>query len=285
MEMFCSVISHSLPTSYVDKLRRRTQEVVSYLNRMVQGTVLPRLYAVCLPSRDASDVGGGFLPNYNPMLQFRSGKPLPPDTTLYNTSLTLTHELFHSTNPRAGETDDFWFREGWTTYYAFLIMTRLQYISPEEFFEEMIRKYDGNGYKRHAMLGKKALREVSFHLGRESYLFGYEGGALTAFALDTEIRVRTSNKKSLDDIVRELFQSFTLPGKEYTYTQLVELVHNVTGGEDFAPWFSRYVDGVTSLDFDTILARYGVFVSNSGRVTFSENSSDRQFRDALLNTE
>jgi predicted metalloprotease with PDZ domain len=252
------------------------------MNQLLRGTTLSRLYAVCLPPRDSNDVGGGFVPSYNPMFQFRSGRYLPRDVALYQSTLTMTHELFHSTNPKAGNTDDFWLREGWTTYYGFLIMARLGYITPQQFFNEMIQKYNGTGYKQHSMLGKKSLRDVSFQLGPQSYLFGYDGGALTAFALDTEIRIRTSSTKCLDDVVRQLFHSSRLVNKEYTYEQLLAIVQDVSGGQDFRRWFDKYVSGTTALALDELLARFGISVTSDGKLTFADTGEAKLLRDSLL---
>ena len=92
----------------------------------------------------------------------------------------------------------------------------------------------------------------------------YKGEAL-AMLLDIEIRARSGNARSLDDVLRLLKQrtwdapnaSYYLQGRGYTEADVERAVSDVAGA-DFHPWFERYVGGVEDLPWTETLARAGL---------------------------
>jgi hypothetical protein len=111
-----------------------------------------------------------------------------------NRTSTLLHELVHVVSGIHGDKLGDWIAEGTAEYYSIELLRRSHNISDNR-FEETVKKL--------AAWGSDA----------KSLAVSHSSGATTARAvtvfvrLDREIRERTDNKKSLDDVVRALSKS------------------------------------------------------------------------------
>jgi predicted metalloprotease with PDZ domain len=75
----------------------------------------------------------------------------------------------------------------------------------------------------------------------------YTGGRLLALSLDLEIQQRTSNYKSLDDLLRALAdRAFYDARFRLTHTTLVEELRLLTG-TDFTDWLDRHAWGTEEI--------------------------------------
>jgi len=67
------------------------------------------------------------------------------DEVLLEPATLIAHELFHTGNPGSGfptpKGQAYWFGEGFTRYYQYLIMTRLGFKKPADFWQAMARIY------------------------------------------------------------------------------------------------------------------------------------------------
>lgn len=145
--------------------------------------------------------------------------------------------------------------EGVTTYYGDLILARSAVYSFEEYVAEinklLTRHFSNEGRKHYSVA------ESSFDLWLDGYENGipgrkvsiYNEGALAAMILDLSIRQKFSNVKSLDDVMRLMWQRH---GKEMTgyswqdYQQAAEEVfeaplddyfdHIIFGTSDYSDW-------------------------------------------------
>jgi predicted metalloprotease with PDZ domain len=85
----------------------------------------------------------------------------------------------------------------------------------------------------------------------------YNKGELLGLLLDLEIRQRTNNAKSLDDVFRHLNENFALPKAGWPpggFQQVVETV----AGSDFDEFFTRYVAGTEELPYERALGYAGL---------------------------
>jgi predicted metalloprotease with PDZ domain len=82
--------------------------------------------------------------------------------------------------------------------------------------------------------------------------------------LDLELRARTQNRRSLDDVFRYLYQTYGLPKPGFEdrtgFESAVELIARQGGAADpsFKDFFDRYVRGVDEIPWNQYLNRAGL---------------------------
>ena len=125
--------------------------------------------------------------------------------------------------------------EGVTTYYGDLILRQSGVFTDEAYLKELQvvfkRHFEHNG---HAF---QSLTESSWDLWLDGYDKGvpdrkvsvYHKGAIAALILDLHIRQRTSHGRSLDDVMRLMWQRFGKPFVGYTLNDYRELTEAVAG--------------------------------------------------------
>jgi predicted metalloprotease with PDZ domain len=193
----------------------------------------------------------------------------------------VAHEFFHLWNvkrirPKGLEvfdydqenyTDSLWFCEGTTSFYDLVIplragiydakcylnkvseaITQLQTIPgrkvqpvSESSFDAWIKLYRPDANSRNA--------QVSYYLK----------GELVSFLLDLIIRAQHQNERSLDDLMRQLWQQFGQPEVGFTREQLKAIFESVAE-VDLTRFWASYVDGTAELPFDEILAPFGLML-------------------------
>ncbi|RDC65152.1 M61 family metallopeptidase [Adhaeribacter pallidiroseus] len=172
------------------------------------------------------------------------------------------HELFHTWNIkqiRPAEmmpydyTGENYFRtgyvaEGITTYYGDYLLARCGVFSTDQYFTELnevFRKhFDDQG--QHYL----SVADSSFDLWLDGYKPGipdrkvsiYHKGCIAALILDLEIRKITTNQKSLDDVLRSLWQQFGKTQTGYTEQDYQCLAEEVAG-QSLQMYFDDIING------------------------------------------
>ena len=169
------------------------------------------------------------------------------------------HELFHAWNIKAIRpaemmpydfTKENYSRlgyvcEGVTTYYGDYLLFRSGVWTEEEFwpsFEERMDKH----FESHARFFQP-VAEASFDSWLDGYVAGaphrktsiYHEGCLLAFVTDIFIRKNTDNKKSLDNVMRRLWNEFASKGKGYTEADYKKIIEEESG-KDFSYYWNNY---------------------------------------------
>ena len=85
----------------------------------------------------------------------------------------------------------------------------------------------------------------------------YDGGSLIAAALDLQIRSLTENRSGLDDVMKQMYREFGLTGVPYAMNDVIRIVNRMTG-EDFKPFFRKYVTGTEQLPLEEYLKEAGL---------------------------
>jgi predicted metalloprotease with PDZ domain len=85
----------------------------------------------------------------------------------------------------------------------------------------------------------------------------YGKGSNVSFLLDLEIRQRSKNKHSFDDVMRALYRRFPLSGNGYTVDDLQKISEELAGSS-LKSFFENYVHGTTPLDWETTLRYAGL---------------------------
>ncbi|MFM6202973.1 MAG: PDZ domain-containing protein, partial [Dolichospermum sp.] len=85
----------------------------------------------------------------------------------------------------------------------------------------------------------------------------YLKGEMVSLLLDLVIRVHHENKRSLDDVMRQMWQQFGKAEIGYTPEQLEEVIASVAG-RDLGDFFKRYLHGLEDLPFNRHLQHFGL---------------------------
>jgi predicted metalloprotease with PDZ domain len=189
-----------------------------------------------------------------------------------------SHEFFHTWNVRRlrpkplVEYDyenevylrSLWIAEGITSYYDDLALVRCGLISQKEYFEALSKQIEKvqttPGRNIQSLSDSSHDTWIKLYRPNEnssnSQVSYYTKGAVAAFLLDAEIRSATGNEKSLDDVMRILYQRH-VGDVGYTPEDFRTIVEDVSG-KDLSDWFGRYIDGVDEFDYSKPLDLYGL---------------------------
>ena len=201
------------------------------------------------------------------------------------------HELFHTWNiksirPAEMQPYDYsrenYFRscfiaEGITTYYGEYLLARSQVRTPAQYFEELStvlrRHYDDGGGEN------LSLADASMDLWLDGYKAGvpdrkvsvYHKGALTALILDLTLRQLSGHARSLDDVMRRLYQEFGQTGIGYTEADYIRIVNEVAG-RDMHAYFDKFIYGMAPLteSLDKVLRTVGCHLLVAENTSASE---------------
>lgn len=247
-----------------------------------------------------------------------SSTPLRADMT--SALGTVSHEFFHAWNverirPRSLEpfdltrvnpSNELWLAEGFTQYYGSLLLARAGLLPEAEFAGEMSRLVGrvlssqaraARSLEQMSALGAvvdSPTAVVPFNVS-EVFLSYYTWGGAVALALDLSLRERTEDRVTLDDFMRLLWERFGRPGgapgvvdRPYSADDLRTALADVSGDRRFADdFFSRYIQGRETADYERLLARVGLVLrrtgESGGRPTFDVvpgESTERPLTDA-----
>lgn len=210
------------------------------------------------------------------------------------------HEIFHAWNVKRLRPADLvpyrydapqptpwlWVSEGITDYYADVSEARAGVIDSSGFFRLTEGKMDEVDAAPVVSLEDASLSTWIHPRDPTEYIY-YPKGSLAGLALDIMIRDRSDNRGSLDDVLRDLYNSTWKRGQGFTGEQFWNAVVRAAGGgrEAFAEFNARYVDGREPFPWErllplagmrleadtTRLPRLGVFTTNdSAAVTVTD---------------
>lgn len=174
----------------------------------------------------------------------------------------LAHELFHFWNGQrirgAGPRMTWrWMAEGFTEYYANVTLAR-EGLIPASLFLKKAERHLGNYL--YFMTAPAFTRMSLVDAGRNTSVnrFGvYDGGWAVAFCLDGLIRERSSDRASLDDFVRALWQLAQAGSPGYSVAELDALADRLAGGP-LGTFVARHVEGSEVLPLRGCLERVGL---------------------------
>lgn len=201
---------------------------------------------------------------YNP--QF-IGNPLLASIT--------AHEIFHAWNVKrlrpadmvpydygeAQPTTWLWVSEGITDYYADLALSRGGIIDSTQFMAVTAGKAGTVAEAPPTALEDASLSTWIHPVDGSGYLY-YPKGSLAGFLLDIMIRDGSNNARSLDDVMRLLYNTTYKKGRGFTGADWWPAVTKAAGGRSFADFNTRYIDGREPFPFDQILPLAGMRMVN-----------------------
>ena len=147
---------------------------------------------------------------------------------------------------------EYWFSAGFTQYYSEIVSVRLGLVSETDFLRNLERTWEAYLSRQ----GQLSIHEAGEDKSANRELV-YDGGSLIAAALDLQIRSLTENRRSLDDVMKQMYREFGLTGVPYTMNDVIRIVSRMTG-TDFKPFFRKYVTGTEQLPLEEYLKEAGV---------------------------
>lgn len=178
------------------------QRIVGAERGFWQDTGIPNYVVTLAPSDDAPGNYGGTALEDSFALFMGAAAHLD-----FQTKFLFAHEIFHGWNAgRLGEIKQeqpFWFTEGFTDYYARVLLLRAGLTTASEYSGDVDAAY--REYLASAKIHAKGkVVEESFFTDVDEQRLAYLRGDLLALRWDQIIRRRTHDKKSLDDAMLAL---------------------------------------------------------------------------------
>ncbi len=224
--------------------------------------------------------GGGGLEHHNSTVLVCDRNSFGSKSGIVNFLALVAHEYFHLWNVkrlRPKELGPFdyqhenytrllWVAEGFTNYYDQKLLRACGETSPEDFLNSIATDI----HNSETALGRsvQSLSESSLDAWIKYYkknemsanttvsYYGY--GAVIAALLDLEIIAATKGQKSLDDVMKQLYEDFYLKNNTgFTETDLLRAL-NETAKKDFSAFFEKHINGVIPPDYNAILSQAGL---------------------------
>jgi predicted metalloprotease with PDZ domain len=197
---------------------------------------------------------------------------------------TYSHEYFHGWNverirPKSLEPFDFthanqsselWFAEGFTQYYGELVLKRAGFYNVDEYMPTLTglvnsvlntpgaKKYSPLHASRYAVFADAGV-SIDENNNQNIFTSYYVYGGATALALD--LRLRSEFNLTLDDFMRQVWQTYGKTEKPYTVPLLQLTLARFTKEPAFASdFFKQYVYGTEKNNYEGLLANAGLLL-------------------------
>ena len=215
----------------------------------------------------------------------------------------VAHEYFHLWNvkrirpdalgPFDYENENYtkllWVAEGGTEYYSNVLLRRAGIISDKEFLAARAAGFTDLASRPGRF--ETSVEEASFDAWIKYYrqdensvnnqISYYDKGEIVNMMLDVTIRSASNGAKSLDDVMRYLYNEFYKKGRNYTPEDFQKTAE-MMAGRNLDDFFSKYVRGEAEIDYDAILAPLGLNVtaeqSNKGRAYLGADTGEENGR-------
>ncbi len=197
----------------------------------------------------------------------------------------VAHEFFHLWNVKRIKPDalgpfDYtkenytrllWVAEGVTDYYGQIMPRRAGLISDKVYLDQIARRIQN--FEETPGRFEMSAEEASFNAWIKEYrpdensinssISYYSKGELLGLLLDLDIRRRTHGAKSLDDVMRYLYNEFYKKGRNYTPADMQKACE-LMAGASLDQFFARYVRGRDEFQYNEILAGAGLQLEQGG---------------------
>ncbi len=234
----------------------------------------------------------------------------------------VAHEYFHLWNvkrirpdalgPFDYENENYtkllWVAEGMTSYYEGLLLRRAGLISDKEFLDgkaTMIEQLQARPGRFETSLEEASMDAwIKYYRQDENSVNNqisyYDKGDIVSMMLDVTIRTSSGGSKSMDDVMRHLYNEVFKKGRNFTPEDF-QKVSEMMAGKSLDDFFAKYVRGEAEIDYAGILKGIGLSVNvaepskgraylgadlaeESGRLTIRSVPADTPAYEQGLNT-
>ena len=207
----------------------------------------------------------------------------------------VAHEFFHLWNIKRirpknlgpfdytgpVRTKALWLSEGVTDYYAEVCCVRTGLWSPSRYRIELASHF--TALRNSRAYTRESVEEASMKVW-DRPMFGtqgdgldyYNAGKILGLLLDIEIRTATSNRRSLDDVMRLLMRRYGLPKPGFVHGDIRRAVNEVAG-RDLSGWFNRYVADREAYPIEATLKKAGLDVEGLADPVLDRAATTRRF--------
>ena len=216
----------------------------------------------------------------------------------------VAHEYFHTYNvkrirpialgpfdyDKENYTHMLWVSEGFTVYYEDLILVRAGLMTRDQYFERMqknIANYEDSPGHLFQSATQSSFDTWIDGMSRGEHFANttisyYDKGAALGLLLDLEIRNRTGNRKSLDDVMRALYQKYYKERKRgFTDEEFREECESAAGFS--LPEIFEYAATTKEIDYPKYFAYAGLGIDvNPAEQTGAYLGATAQFQDGAL---
>ena len=201
-----------------------------------------------------------------------------------------SHEYFHTWNVKRIKPAAFvpydlqvenytpllWLFEGFTSYYDDLMLVRAGIIKETDYLGLVAKTINsvwlGNGRNKQSVADSSFDAWIKYYRRDENtpnaVVSYYTKGSLVALALDLSIRSKTQGTKSLDDLMRALWQRYGCDFYDADVVQSgvtddeVEAMVDEICGAPMKTFFERYVRGLNEIPLTKLLAPFGIVLED-----------------------
>jgi len=280
-----------------ERLRADVQKIVETTVQMM-GDIPYRDYTFILHLRPT---GSGGLEHFNSTALIWSRFRFRPDSD-YNDFLSLVaHEYFHVWNVKHIRPDalgpfDYtaenytrllWVAEGLTSYYENILLRRAGITSDRDYLNILGSAFQALQDTPGRL--EMSLEEASFDAWIKYYrrdensvnsqVSYYDKGGIVGAMLDLEIRRRSAGARSLDDVMRLLYNEYAKRNRNYTPEDFQRACEQTAGGS-LDEFFKTYVRGRGEIPYNTFLETVGLRLDTTGGA--ARRASERPYLGATL---
>jgi predicted metalloprotease with PDZ domain len=204
----------------------------------------------------------------------------------------VAHEVFHLWNvkrirpdalgPFDYENENYtkllWVAEGTTSYYEGVLLRRAGLTSDQEILNSKAAAI--TDLQNRPGRFETSLEEASFDAWIKYYrqdenssnnqISYYDKGDIVSMMLDLSIRASSNGAKSLDDVLRHLYDEFYKKNRNFTPTDF-QKVSELMSGKSLKDFFDKYVSGEAEIDYADIMLPFGL------KVEFSQPGKNRPY--------
>lgn len=266
--------------------------------------------------------GGGGLEHLNSTALQWNRFGFKPQSRYISFLNLVAHEYFHLWNvkrirpdalgPFDYENENYtkllWVAEGTTAYYEGLLLRRAGLITDKEFLDgkgSMIEQLQARPGRFETSLEESSMDAwIKYYRQDENAINNqisyYDKGEIVSMLLDISIRTASKGTKSMDDLLRYLYNEYYKKNRNFTpedFQKAAELM----AGRSLDDFFSKYVRGEAEIDYNAIVGGIGLHLEveqpnktrayigadmaeENGRLTIRSISSNTPAYEQGLNT-
>lgn len=220
----------------------------------------------------------------------------------------VAHEYFHLWNVKRirpdvlgpfdydneNYTDLLWVMEGFTSYYDELLLYRAGFYSEEE----ILGKFKGSINSIENQPGNKVqpVADASFNAWIKAYrpnensynttISYYTKGSVVANMLDILIIDATKGKKSLDDVMKHLYNEFyKKQGRGFTSEEMKQTLETISG-KDLTGFYAKYINGTETFMYNDMFQKvnYEVEGIKNSKPFLGVNASGNVIKRVIKNS-
>ncbi|RZK49718.1 MAG: M61 family peptidase [Pedobacter sp.] len=192
----------------------------------------------------------------------------------------VAHEYFHLWNVKRmrpvalgpfdyeneNYTTNLWVSEGFTSYYENKLMLRAGHTKIEDFVNSLtgaigtVMNTPGAKANSAAASSFDAWINGAYRPNensRNTFVSYYAKGEVVGMLMDIEIAHATKGAKSLDDVMKAMYEKNMKEGKGYTDAEFKAMVEKIAG-ISFTDFWAKYVTGTHPIEFEKYFAMAGI---------------------------